>query len=72
MIALYAVASTARSAFIIGGWNGRDENSNGISTSIVAEFKDGQWTEFGNLLKSRSYHRAITFNGKTMIIGGYA
>ena len=72
MIALYAVASTVRSAFIIGGWIGRDANVDGIDTSIVAEFKDGQWGKYGNLMNSRSYHRAITFNGETMIIGGYS
>ena len=30
MIALYAVASTVKSAFIIGGWIGLDANANGI------------------------------------------
>ena len=71
MISLYAVASTVRSAFIIGGKIGNDANSNSISTSIVAEFRDDQWRKYGNLMNSRLYHSAISFNSKTMIIGGY-
>ena len=68
---MYAVSSTSKSAFIIGGWNGRDANADGIETSIIAEFSNDVWTKKGYMTRARSYHRAITSNSHVMIIGDY-
>ena len=71
LIALYAVTSTSKSAFILGGWNGRDANADGIKSSIIAEFSNSVWTKKGYMTKARSYHSAITFHNHVMIIGDY-
>ena len=36
----------------------------------IAKYSDGIWTKVGNLKHGRSYHGAITIEGRTMIIGG--
>ena len=44
-ISFYSTASTEESVFVIGGYTG-----NGF-ISVIAEFKDGSWTNAGRLRK---------------------
>ena len=54
---------------IIGGYtNGQYPNQ---YTSIIAEYKDGNWRNVGALSQARHQHDAITMGSVTMIIGGY-
>merc|ERR1711893_139332 len=61
-IYFYSTASTEDAVFIIGG------NNNG---KRIAEYKNGKWTNVGELEKSRYDTRSITFGGQTMIIDPY-
>ena len=55
----YATTSTEDAVFIIGGIN--NENR-------VAEYKNGKWTNVGDMEIMRIRTRSITFGGQTMII----
>ena len=65
-IYLYATTHTDESVYIISGgclqqpWH----------TSIIAQYKDDNWSIAGHLRQPRSSHGAIIVNGMTMIIGG--
>ena len=39
-------------------------------TSRIAEYKNGEWIDGGNLAQARYGHGAITSESKTLIIGG--
>ena len=58
----YLTASTVDAAYIIGGDKTRD---------VIAEFKNDAWRNLGSLVKPRDSQGSISFNGETMIIGGY-
>ena len=57
----YSTASTSEAAYIIGGYFTRD---------IIAEFKNGAWSQFGTLAKGRAWHGSISFGNQFMVIGG--
>ena len=58
----YSTASTEDAVFIIGG---------SINGKRIAEYKNGKWTNVGELEKARYYYtRSITFGGQTMIVDG--
>ena len=63
-ISHYSVALTTDSAFVIGGYKGS-------CSDVIAQFKNMQWSLYGNLKKRRDGHRSITFGSQTMVIGGY-
>ena len=65
-ISRYATASTSESVLIIGGYT-----SEFPYTSTIAEYKDGNWKNIGNLAQAR-HHVAITSGPITMVVGGYA
>ena len=67
-IAYYATTSTEESVYIIGGYT--DDSSTGRRTPIIAEYKNDQWFNVGNLHQSRNYHGVITSGGLTMVVGG--
>ena len=60
------MASTTEAAFVIGGWR-----LVGGDSDVIAQFKNMQWSLYGNLKKRRDGHRSITFGSQTMVIGGY-
>ena len=64
----YATTSTEESVYIIGGWTG--DSSTDSRTPIIAEYKNDQWTNVGNLNQPRHAHSAITSGSLTMVIGG--
>ena len=64
-ISSYATASTNSAAYIIGGYDG----STPVST--IAEFKNNQWRDTGNLNEPKSGLSAIFYGGQYMIVGGY-
>ena len=58
----YSVASTNEAAFVIGG---------AISRNIIAQFKDNEWSLYGNLQRPRNNHASITSGDMTIVIGGW-
>lgn len=48
---------------MIGGWKG--DNSD-----VIAQFKNMQWSLYGNLKKRRHGHGSIISGSQTMVIGG--
>ena len=64
-ICAYATASTNIAAYIIGGYDG----SKRVST--IAEFKNNNWRNIGNLNEPKNSLSAIFHNGEYMIVGGY-
>ena len=67
-ISYYATTSTEESVYIIGGWTA--DSSNGYRTPIIAEYKNDQWYNVGNLKQSRHAPGAIMSGLLTMVIGG--
>ena len=63
---MYASASTSDSVLIIGGFTAGSPDY----TSTIAEYKDGNWKNVGNLAQARYRHRAITSGSITMVVGG--
>ena len=63
-ISHYATASTNIAAYIIGGYDG----SKRVST--IAEFKNNNWRNIGNLNEPKNSLSAIFHNGEYMIVGG--
>ena len=64
-ISYYDTVSVPGSMYLIGGL------SDGIASSGIAQFNNGQWTEIGKLLKARFGHRSISIGGDILIVGGY-
>ena len=58
------MASTTEAAFVIGGWKGS-------YSDVITQFKNMQWSLYGNLQKRRYGHDSITFGSQTMVIGGW-
>ena len=65
-ISHYATSSTRNSVYIIGGMAGSSTNS-----PIIAQYKNDEWHNVGNLKQTRHGHGAITSGSLTMVIGGY-
>jgi len=57
---------------IIGGYTegSLDMGESPRRISTIAEYKDGNWKNIGNLAQARSGHRAITSGSVIMIVGG--
>ena len=53
-------------------WSTWDPVSGNNVYDTVAEFRRFQWTHFSSLHTARRMHGSITYDGKTMIIGGRA
>ena len=66
-ISCYTTASTDESVYIIGGYT----NGSPSYISTIAEYKDGDWKNVGNLRQGRHRHGAITSGPTTMVVGGY-
>ena len=62
IIRCYSVASIADAAFIIAGYD---------NIATVAQFKNNQWINFGDLNTARGHHGSVTFGQETMVVGGY-
>ena len=67
-ICFYATTHTENSVYIIGGWTG--DSFTGSRTSVIAEFKNENWSNVRNLKQARHVHGAIASGSLTMIIGG--
>ena len=59
----YSAVSTSEAAYVIGGYHTED---------IIAEFKNGNWRQFGTLSKGRCVHGSIKMDDEFMVIGGYS
>ena len=51
--------------YIIGGGNGESND-----LSVIAEYKNDEWFNIGNIQQARYSHGAITSGLWTMMIGG--
>ena len=67
-ISNYATVSTDKSVYVIGGFDNFALPRS--KTSAIKEFTDNRWRHAGDLAKARSYHSAISFGGKVLIVGG--
>ena len=65
-ITRYSVSSTPEAAFVIGG------SSRSSTLSVIAQFKNDEWSLYGNLQQSRDSHGSITYGTQTLVIGGWA
>ena len=65
-ISYYATSSTESSVYIIGGFTNSPYN-----IPIIAQYKNDEWYNVGNLKQTRHGHGAITSGSLTMVIGGY-
>ena len=63
-ICYYATASTDSAAYIIGGYVG------GSYISTIAQFKNNQWLEIGDLKERKDELSAIFHDGEYLIVGG--
>ena len=61
----YSTAATAEAAYIIGGYQ------SGSHSQRIAEYKNDQWRDVGNLTQGRYAHGSISVGTKTMVVGGY-
>ena len=52
------------SVIYFGGWNWSQE------MKTVAEFKNDNWSQLGEMSQPRRRHQSIEMNGKIYIIGG--
>ena len=59
----YSAVSTSEAAYVIGGIYTMD---------IIAEFKNGNWRQFGTLSKGRACQGSIKIGNEYMVIGGYS
>ena len=66
----YAVSSTSDSFYLFGG-NAKDFDGNKNYSTVIARYHNDEWSLAGHLTVARYGHAAISFNGQTMIIGGY-
>ena len=65
-ISHYATASTNIAAYVIGGYDGNKP------VSTIAEFKNNNWQNIGNLNEPKYGPSKIFHDGEYMIVGGYA
>ena len=66
----YAVASTSDSFYLIGGFAQSFDGPKDYSTKIAC-YSNDEWSLAGNLAVGRYGHAAISFQGETLVIGGY-
>ena len=64
-ISYYDSVSIPGSMYLIGGL------SDGIASSGIAQFNNGQWTEIGKLLKARYGPRSIRIGVDILVVGGF-
>ena len=69
-IAKYGTASTDTATYIIGGRV--DWTSTPWRTSTIAQFKNNEWHNIGDLMEIKSDPSAILYDGEVLIIGGHA
>ena len=69
-IAHYETASIGESLYIIGGFQNGGSDSRLWRSSTIAQYKNGIWTNVGNLAEIRSHSGVMTLGSTIMIIGG--
>ena len=59
----YSTVSSSEAAYFIGGSQTRE---------LIAEFKNGNWRQFGTLSIGRQAHGSIKIGNEFMVIGGFS
>ncbi len=60
------MASTSEAIFIIGG-----RTSYSTDSTTIAEYRDGSWSNVGDLKQNRLMHSSIVMGSKIMTVGGW-
>lgn len=70
MLADYSTISISDFVLVIGGICQQSEDIDSITHSIIAKFRNNKWTQAGNLMTPRRYHRSIVVNELVYVVGG--
>ena len=70
MLADYSTISMSDFVLVIGGNCQQTEDIDSITHAIIAKFRNNKWTQAGNLMVPRRYHRSIVMNELVYVIGG--
>ena len=66
----YSSVSINDFVLIIGGRCKKTGDTNYEVHSIIAKFRNNVWTQVGNLMIPRRYHRSIVMNDRIYVVGG--
>ena len=66
----YSSVSINDFVLIIGGFCKKTEDTNYEVHSIIAKFRNNVWTQVGNLMIPRRFHRSIVMNDRIYVVGG--
>ena len=66
----YSSVSINDFVLIIGGYCQKTEDGSREVHSIIAKFRNNVWTQVGNLMIPRRYHRSIVMNDRIYVVGG--
>ena len=66
----YSSVSINDFVLIIGGYCKKTEETITEVHSIIAKFRNNVWTQVGNLMIPRLYHRSIVMNDRIYVVGG--
>ena len=67
----YSSISMNDFVLIIGGQCQKNEDVGYEIHSIIARFRNNIWTQVGNLMIPRRYHRSIVMNDRIYVVGGW-
>ena len=66
----YSSVSIQDFVLIIGGKCKKAEDVASEVHSIIAKFRNNVWTQVGNLMIPRRYHRSVVMNNRIYVVGG--
>ena len=66
----YSSISMNDFVLIIGGYCQKDEDISREVHSIIARFRNNIWTQAGNLMIPRRFHRSLVMNDRIYVVGG--
>ena len=66
----YSSVSINDFVLIIGGYCQITVDRSREEHSIIAKFRNNIWTQVGNLMIPRRYHRSIVMNDRIYVVGG--
>ena len=66
----YSSISIHDFVLIIGGQCQKSTETSDETHSIIAKFRNNVWTQVGNLMIPRRYHRSILMNDRIYVVGG--
>ena len=67
----YSSISVNDFVLIFGGYCRKTTETGHEVHSIIAKFRNNIWTQVGNLMIPRRYHRSILMNDRIYVVGGW-